>query len=69
MAAFVAEHFLHPEVVRAKLQSVNLAKNTAMPGSIRHHGHDRVLDLGISLFTLDAGCFARGARAPFYQAV
>ena len=48
MAAFVAEHFLHPEVVRAKLQSVNLAKNTAAWLNTPH-GHDRVLDLGISL--------------------
>jgi uncharacterized membrane-anchored protein YjiN (DUF445 family) len=48
LAQFVAEHFLHPEVVRVKLQSVNLAKNVALwlrsPA-----GHDRVLDLGISL--------------------
>ena len=49
MAAFVAEHFLHPDVVRVKLQSVNLAKNTAIwLGTTR--GHDRVVDLGISLF-------------------
>jgi uncharacterized membrane-anchored protein YjiN (DUF445 family) len=49
MAAFVAEHFLHPEVVRAKLQSVNLAKNTAIwLGTPR--GHDRVVELGISFF-------------------
>ena len=26
LARFVAEHFLHPEVVRTKLESVNLAK-------------------------------------------
>jgi len=48
LAQFVAEHFLHPEVVRGKLESVNLAKNVAVwlksPA-----GHDRVLDLGISL--------------------
>jgi uncharacterized membrane-anchored protein YjiN (DUF445 family) len=48
MADFVAEHFLHPEVVRRKLESVNMAKNMAIwlksPA-----GHDRVLELGISL--------------------
>jgi uncharacterized membrane-anchored protein YjiN (DUF445 family) len=48
LAQFVAEHFLHPEVVRVKLESVNLARNVALwlrsPA-----GHDRVLDLGISL--------------------
>jgi len=49
MASFVAEHFLHPDVVRAKLQSVNLAKNTAI-WLHTPRGHDRVLELGISLF-------------------
>ncbi len=49
MASFVAEHFLHPGVVRAKLQSVNLAKNTAIWLNTAR-GHDRVVALGISLF-------------------
>ncbi len=49
MAAFVAEHFLHSEVVRLKLQSVNLAKITAI-WLKTPRGHDRVVDLGISLF-------------------
>jgi len=48
LARFVAEHFLHPDVVRIKLESVNLARKTAQwlksPA-----GHDRVLDFGISL--------------------
>lgn len=48
MAGFVAEHFLHPDVVQRKLKSVNLAKNMAIwlksPA-----GHERVLELGISL--------------------
>jgi len=48
MARFVAEHFLHPEVVRLKLQSVNLAKNMAI-WLKSPHGHDRVLELGVSL--------------------
>jgi uncharacterized membrane-anchored protein YjiN (DUF445 family) len=48
MASFVAEHFLHPEVVRAKLKSVNLAKLTAIWLNTPR-GHERVLDLGISL--------------------
>ena len=46
LARFVADHFLHPEVVRVKLQSANLAKNSAewlkSPA-----GHERVLDLGV----------------------
>jgi len=48
LARFVAEHFLHPDVVRVKLQSVNLAKKMAdwLKSS---HGHDRVLDLGLTL--------------------
>ncbi|MEE8495192.1 MAG: DUF445 domain-containing protein [Xanthomonadales bacterium] len=50
MAAFVAEHFLHPEVVRVKLQSVNLAKNTAIWLNTPR-GHDRVLELVISLLS------------------
>jgi uncharacterized membrane-anchored protein YjiN (DUF445 family) len=48
MARFVAEHFLHPDVVRLKLQSVNLAKNMAI-WLKSPHGRDRVLELGISL--------------------
>jgi uncharacterized membrane-anchored protein YjiN (DUF445 family) len=48
LARFVAEHFLHPDVVRSKLESANLARKTAQwlksPA-----GHDRVLDFGIRL--------------------
>jgi len=48
LAHFVAEHFLHPDVVRTKLESANLARKTASwlksPA-----GHERVLDLGIRL--------------------
>ncbi len=48
LARFVAEHFLHPDVVRIKLESVNLARKTAQwlksPG-----GQERVLDFGIRL--------------------
>jgi len=48
LAAFVAEHFLHPDVVRIKLQSANLASKTARwldsPA-----GHERVLDLGLRM--------------------
>ncbi|MDH3788962.1 MAG: DUF445 domain-containing protein [Xanthomonadales bacterium] len=46
LARFVADHFLHPEVVRVKLQSTNLARKSAewlkSPA-----GHERVLDLGV----------------------
>jgi uncharacterized membrane-anchored protein YjiN (DUF445 family) len=48
LARFVAEHFLHPDVVRAKLESVNLARNTAR-WSKSPRGHDRVLELGVRL--------------------
>jgi len=48
MAQFVAEHFLHPDVVRQKLESVNLAKNTAV-WLKSPQGHDRVLDLAMSM--------------------
>ena len=48
LAHFVAEHFLHPDVVRVKLESANLASKTAQwlksPA-----GHERVLDLGVRL--------------------
>ena len=48
LARFVAEHFLHPDVVRIKLESANLARKTAQwlksPA-----GHERVLDLGIRM--------------------
>jgi uncharacterized membrane-anchored protein YjiN (DUF445 family) len=50
LARFVAEHFLHPDVVRAKLESVNLASKTAQwlksPA-----GHDRVVDFGLRMMT------------------
>jgi uncharacterized membrane-anchored protein YjiN (DUF445 family) len=46
LARFVADHFLHPDVVRAKLESANLASKTAKwlksPA-----GHERVLDLAL----------------------
>jgi len=48
MAQFVAEHFLHPDVVRQKLESVNLARNTAL-WLKSPTGHNRVLELVISL--------------------
>jgi uncharacterized membrane-anchored protein YjiN (DUF445 family) len=48
MAQFVAEHFLHPQVVRLKLESVNLARNMAI--WLRSpSGHKRILDLGLAL--------------------
>ena len=48
LARFVAEHFLHPDVVRVKLQSANLARNAALwlksPG-----GRNRVEELGVGV--------------------
>ncbi len=48
LARFVAEHFLHPEVVRARLEPVNLAEKTARwlksPG-----GRGRIEDLGATI--------------------
>lgn len=54
MARFVSEHFLHPEVVRAKLESVNLA--AGMADWLRSRGgRERVVDLTATLMlrTLD----------------
>jgi uncharacterized membrane-anchored protein YjiN (DUF445 family) len=48
LARFVAEHFLHPDVVRVKLESANLAKNTAQ-WLKSPRGEERVLDLGVRL--------------------
>lgn len=48
MAQFVAEHFLHPDVVRQKLESVNLARNTAV-WLKSPQGHNRVLELATSM--------------------
>ncbi len=48
MAQFVAEHFLHPDVVRLKLETVNLARNMAI-WLKTPHGHQRILDLGLGL--------------------
>jgi len=48
LAQFVADHFLHPDVVRLKLETVNLAGNAAnwlkSPA-----GHARILDFGLGL--------------------
>lgn len=46
LAAFVAEHFLHPGVVRVKLESANLASNAAK-WLESPSGHERVLDFGL----------------------
>jgi uncharacterized membrane-anchored protein YjiN (DUF445 family) len=48
LASFVAEHFLHPDVVRVKLESANLAKNTAQ-WLKSPRGQERVQDLSIRL--------------------
>ena len=48
LARFVAEHFLHPDVVRAKLESVNLAHKTAQ-WLKSPTGHDRVVDFGLRM--------------------
>jgi len=46
LARFVADHFLDPEVVRAKLKSVNLARKTAT-WLKSPSGQQRVQDLGV----------------------
>jgi uncharacterized membrane-anchored protein YjiN (DUF445 family) len=48
LARFVAEHFLHPDVVRVKLESVNLARNAAL-WLKSPRGRDRVEDLGVGV--------------------
>jgi uncharacterized membrane-anchored protein YjiN (DUF445 family) len=48
LARFVAEHFLHPEVVRVKLESVNLARNVAL-WLKSPRGRNRVEDLGVGV--------------------
>jgi uncharacterized membrane-anchored protein YjiN (DUF445 family) len=47
MAEFVAEHFLHPEVVRQKLVSVNLAVNMSRWLQTRR-GRERVVSFALS---------------------
>jgi len=46
LARFVAEHFLHPDVVRSKLESVNLARNAAL-WLKSPRGRARVQELGV----------------------
>jgi uncharacterized membrane-anchored protein YjiN (DUF445 family) len=46
LAGFVADHFLHPDVVRTRLESVNLAGNAAL-WLKSPRGHERVLELGV----------------------
>jgi uncharacterized membrane-anchored protein YjiN (DUF445 family) len=48
MARFVADHFLEPQAVQSKLQSVNLARKSAVWLRSRH-GRERVTELVISL--------------------
>jgi len=48
LARFVAEHFLHPDTVRAKLQSVNLARQAA-EWLQTESGHQQVVQTGIRL--------------------
>jgi uncharacterized membrane-anchored protein YjiN (DUF445 family) len=48
LARFVAEHFLHPDVVRVKLQSVNLARNAAL-WLKSPRGRNRVEELGVGV--------------------
>ncbi len=48
LAQFVAEHFLHPDVVRVKLESANLAGRTAK-WLKSPTGHARMLDLGMRM--------------------
>jgi uncharacterized membrane-anchored protein YjiN (DUF445 family) len=46
LARFVAEHFLHPDVVRNKLESVNLARNGAL-WLKSPRGRERMQELGV----------------------
>jgi uncharacterized membrane-anchored protein YjiN (DUF445 family) len=48
LAQFVAEHFLHPDVVRLKLENANLAGKAA-EWLKSPSGHDRMLDFGLRL--------------------
>jgi len=48
LAQFVAEHFLHPDVVRQKLESTNLAAKTS-EWLKSPRGHDRVVNFGIQM--------------------
>lgn len=47
LARFVAEHFLHPEAVRIKLESADLAKNAAT-WLKSPRGRERVQELGVA---------------------
>ena len=48
LARFVAEHFLHPDTVRTKLESVNLAEQAANWLQTKA-GHDQVMQTGVRL--------------------
>jgi uncharacterized membrane-anchored protein YjiN (DUF445 family) len=56
LARFVAEHFLHPDAVRAKLESVNLAEKTAI-WLRTDAGRDRVVESGVSLLSWITGAW------------
>ena len=63
LARFVADHFLHPDVVRAKLESANLAKNAAIwLKSPRGRGRVQELGLAVASWVLGALHEARVRR-------
>lgn len=66
LARFIADHFLHPDAVRNKLESVNLAQKAAdwlrTPA-----GHERLVQSGVSLLSWLAGAWHEDSVRQFLR--
>jgi uncharacterized membrane-anchored protein YjiN (DUF445 family) len=66
LARFIADHFLYPDVVRAKLESVNLADKAAV-WLCTDRGRDRVVHTGMNLMKWMAGAWREESVRQFVK--
>jgi len=68
LARFIADHFLHPNAVRTKLDSVNLAQKTAFWLRTRA-GHERVVQSSVNLLSWVAGAWHEDSVRQFVRRI
>jgi uncharacterized membrane-anchored protein YjiN (DUF445 family) len=66
LARFIADHFLHPSVVRQKLESINLAQTTAV-WLQSASGHERVVQTMANLLGWMAGAWQESSVRQFVK--
>ena len=66
LARFIGDHFLHPEAVRTKLESVNLARNAAA-WLLTSAGRERVVQAGVSLLKWMTGAWHEDSVRQFVR--